>query len=114
MSRFRSAAHLASWAGMCPGSDESAGKRRSGRTRKGSPWLPAVLAGAAHAAARAERTYFAAQYHRLVGRRGKKSAAVAVGHSIRVVAYHLLDQPGAVYHDLGPRYFDERDRQAVE
>jgi transposase len=113
MRRFPTAGHLASWAGMCPGNDESAGKRRSGRTRKGSPWLRTALIEAAQAAGRTKNTYLAAQYHRLAGRRGKKKAAVAVGHTILVVAYHLLRQPGATYRDPGPHHFDERDRQAV-
>ena len=111
--RFPTPAHLASWAGMCPGNDESAGKRRSGKTRKGSPWLRSTLIEAARAAGRSKRTYLAAQYHRLAARRGTKRAAVAVGHTILVIAYHLLSE-GGVYHDLGERYFDERDRHAVE
>ncbi len=113
MRRFPTPAHLASWAGMCPGNDESAGKRRSGKTRKGSPWLRSTLIEAARAAGRSKRTYLAAQYHRLAARRGTKRAAVAVGHTILLIAYHLLSE-GAVYRDLGDRYFDERDRQAVE
>jgi transposase len=113
MSRFPTAAHLASWAGMCPGNNESAGKRRSGKTRKGSPWLRALLVQAAHAAARKRDTYLAAQYHRLAARRGTSKAAIAVGHTILVIAYQLLRR-GTEYQDLGPRYFDEHDRQAVE
>ncbi len=113
MTRFPSGRHLASWAGMCPGNDQSAGKQRSGRTRKGNPWLRALLVQAAHAAARKKETYLAAQYRRLAIRRGKSRAAVAVGHSILVIIYHLLSE-GTEYRDLGPRYFDERDRQAVE
>ncbi len=113
MGRFPSARHLASWAGMCPGNDESAGKRRSGKTRKGSPWLRALLVQAAHAAARTKGTYLAAQYRRLAARRGKSRAAVAVGHAILVIAYHLL-RDGTTYRDLGPDYFDRRDRQQVE
>src|SRR3954451_17594991 len=102
-----SAGHLASWAGMCPGNDESAGKRRSGRTRKGNPWLRSALIEAAHADARSHGTYLAAQYRRLAARRGAKRAAVAVGHSILVSVYHLL-RDGQAYHDLGGNYFDER------
>lgn len=113
MSRFPSAQHLASWAGMCPGNHESAGKRYSGKTRKGSPWLRALLVQAAHAAARRQDTYLAAQYRRLAARRGKHRAAVAVGHTILVIVYQLLTD-GTEYEDLGARYFDERDREAVE
>ncbi len=114
MDRFPSAAHLASWAGGSdPGNNQSAGKQRSGRTRKGSPWLRALLVQAAHAAARKKGTYLSAQYRRLAARRGKSRAAVAVGHSILVIIYHMLSD-GTTYHDLGPDYFDERDRQAVE
>jgi transposase len=112
MSRFASARHLASWAGMCPGNNESAGKRRNGRTRKGSPWLRHCLIEAAHGAARTKNKYLSSQYHRVGARRGKKKALVAVGHSILVIAYHLLARKQA-YSDLGANYFDERDRQAV-
>ena len=114
MARFPSAAHLASWAGMCPGSDESAGKRRSGRTRKGNRWLRTALVEAAQAAARTKDTYLAAQHRRLAARRGRKKATVAVGHTILVIAYHLLRGTGDIYRDLGGGYFDERARRAVE
>jgi transposase len=113
MTRFPSAGHLASWAGMCPGNRESGGKRRGGKTRKGSPWLRALLIQAAHAAARKAGTYLAAQYRRLAARRGKNKAAVAVGHTILVIVYHLLRR-GTDYEDLGPWYFEQRDREAVE
>src|SRR6266542_3167582 len=89
MNRFPTHRHLASWAGMCPGNDESGGKRRSGRTRKGSKWLRDTLVQAAHAAARTKNSYLGSQYARLKGRRGAKRAAVAVGHSILVSAYHV-------------------------
>src|SRR5215211_3700301 len=87
--RFRTYRHLASWAGMCPGTDQSGGKRQSGKTTKGNPWLRAALIEAAHAAGRTKNTYLSAQYRRLASRRGKKRAAVAVGHTILVIAYHL-------------------------
>jgi transposase len=113
LTRFPNAKHLASWAGLCPGNNESAGKRYSGKTRKGSPWLRACLVQAAHAAARTKGTYLAAQYRRLAARRGRAKAAVAVAHSILIIVYHVLTE-GTVYCDLGANYFDERDRQAVE
>jgi transposase len=113
MSRFASAGHLASWAGMCPGQNESAGKRKSGRTRKGSPWLRSVLVEAAHGAARSKDTYLAAQARRLKPRLGWKKALVAVGHSILVRAYYLL-QRGTTYEEPGADYFSERDREALE
>jgi transposase len=107
MSRFPTHGHLASWAGMCPGNDESAGKRRSGKTRKGSKWLRSGLTEAAHAAARSKGTYLSAHYARLRGRRGPKKAAVAVGHSILVIAYHILER-GEPYQELGEDYFSRR------
>lgn len=113
LTRFPSAGHLASWAGLCPGHDESAGKRRSGRTRKGSPWLRTALVEAAQAAARTKDTYLAAQYRRLTARRGAKRAAVAVAHTLLVMVYTLLTQQVA-YHEFGGHYFDEHDRQAVQ
>lgn len=113
MSRFPTAGHLASWAGMCPGSHASAGKQQSGKTRKGNAWLRAQLVQAAHAAGRTKGTYLQAQYRRLAARRGKSRAAVAVGHSILVIIYHLL-RDGTVYEDLGPQYFVQRDRQGAE
>ncbi len=113
MERFPTERHLASWAGMCPGNHESAGKRQKGTTRKGNPWLRAALIEAAHAAGRKKDSYLSAQYRRLMTRRGKKKAAVAVGHSILVIAYSLLSRD-TNYQDLGGEYFDERDRQAVE
>src|SRR3712207_2041672 len=107
MSQFPTHAHLASWAGMCPGNEESAGKRRSGKTRKGSKWLRSALIEAARAAARSRGTYLAAHYARLKGRRGSKKAAVAVGHSILVIAYHVLER-GVPYEELGEDYFDRQ------
>jgi len=107
LSRFASAAHLAAWAGLVPGNNESAGKRRSGKTRHGSQWLRTGLVQAAQAAARTKHTYLAAQYHRLAGKRGKKRAWVAVAHSILVMAYHII-QRRQPYQELGGNYFDER------
>jgi len=107
MTVFPSDRHCASWAGLCPGHDESAGKRRSGKTRKGSRWLRAALIEAAWAASHT-RGYLAAQYRRLVRRRGRKKATVAVAHSILVIAYHIL-KDGTTYRDLGHDYFDKRD-----
>jgi transposase len=113
MGRFPTAGHLASWAGMCPGHDESAGKRRSGRTRRGSPWLRQALVEAAQAAGRTRGTYLSTQYHRLAARRGKKKAVIAVGHTILVIAYHLLARD-QVYEELGPDFFERRDRATIE
>lgn len=113
MARFGDAGHLAAWAGVCPGNNESAGKRKSGKTRRGSPWLKQALIEAAHGAARSKRTYLSAQFHRLVVRRGKKKALMAVGHSILVIAFHLLTRKEE-YRELGTNYFDERQRQRVE
>ena len=112
MSRFPSAAHFASWAKLCPGNDESAGKRRSGRTGMGSRWLRSTMVEAAWSASRVRNSYFAAQYHRLVPRRGKRRAAVAVAHSMLIAIYHLI-KDGTIYQDLGPNHFDELDRKRI-
>jgi transposase len=105
MSRFPTHRHLASWAGLCPGNNESAGKRKSGKTRKGDRWLRQTLMEAAWAASRARKTYFSALYHRLVRRRGKKKAAIAVGHAVLVIAYHVIKNK-IPYYELGADYFD--------
>jgi transposase len=112
MSRFPTADHLASWAGVAPGNNESAGKRHSGKTRKGNKPLGAALTQAAQAASRTRGTYLSAQYHRLAGRRGKKKAIVAVAHSILIIAYHLI-QRKEPYRDLGADYFDKRRPEAT-
>jgi transposase len=112
MSRFPTAAHLASWARVCPGNDESAGRRRSGASGSGNHWLRTALVEAAHAAARTKGTYLAAQYKRISARRGSKRAALAVAHTILVIVYHLL-RDGEMYRELGPTWFDERDRTAT-
>lgn len=113
MQRFPSSRHLASWAGMCSGNQESGGKRLSGKTRKGSPWLRQLLVEAAHAAAHTKNTYLSALYRRIAARRGAKIAMIAVGHAILKIMYHMLSEHTS-YQDLGGNYFDERDRQATE
>ena len=105
--RFGSAARLASWAAVCPGHHESAGKSRSGKTRKGSKWLHSTLTESANAASRSKGTYLSAQYTRLRGRRGHSRATVAVAHSILVSAFHILDR-GVPYDDLGADWFQRR------
>ncbi len=113
MTRFPSAKHLASWAGMCPGNNESGGRRLSGKTRKGSAWVRQVLVEVAHAAAKTKDTYLAAQYRRIAARRGKKRALIALGHTILVMVYHILTRQ-VPYQELGADYFDQRERQRVE
>jgi transposase len=115
MSRFPTDAHLASWAGMCPGNHESAGKHKSGKTRHGCSWLRAVLMEAAWGASRCRKrpTYLAAQYQRLARRRGKKRAVVAVGHSILCIVHKLLSEPRP-YEDLGADYFERRSEDKVK
>lgn len=108
MEQFPSAEHLSSWAGMCPGNNESAGKRKSGKTTKGSKYLRAALVQAAWAASRKKECYLASQFQRLARRRGKKKAAVAVGHSILVIAYHVIKRRES-YKELGGDYFDRKN-----
>ena len=105
MSRFPTAGHAASWAGLCPGNNESAGKRLSGRTRIANRTLRAALVESARGAIRTRDCYLAAQYRRLVKRRGDKKAIVAVANSILVIAYHVL-RDGVAYRELGGDYFD--------
>ena len=107
MARFPTEAHLISWSGLCPRNDESAGKRRSTRMRKGAPWLKTTLIQCAWAAARKKDSYLQAQFHRLRARRGAKKAIGAVAASILTAAYHMLKN-GTLYHDLGPDHFDNR------
>jgi transposase len=113
LKQFPDAQHLASWAGICPGNNASGGKRKSGRTRKGSVWLRRALVEAAHGAARSKTKYFSGLYHRLAGRRGKKRALVAVAHSLLVTGFHMITRQED-YKDLGPNYFDERNKEAVK
>jgi transposase len=107
MSRFPTAGHLISWAGLCPRNDESAGKRRSVRMRKGAPWLKTTLVQCAWAASRKKASYLQAQFHRLRARRGAKKAIGALAASILTTVYHMLIG-GELYHDLGPDHFDRR------
>jgi transposase len=112
MRRFASARHLASWAGICPGNYQSAGKRKSGKTRKGSKWLRSALVEAANAAARTRQTYLSTLYHRLAARRGGNKAKVALAHTLLGIIYHLLCA-GGVYQDLGANYFDTLHQDRV-
>jgi transposase len=106
MSRFPSADHLAAWAGVAPGNHESAGKRTSGKTRKGNRVLRTILVQAAHAAARTRSTYLSAQYRRLATRRGKKRAILAVAHSLLVMAYFMIQRQES-YREAGADFFDQ-------
>jgi len=110
MSQFPTAAHLSSWAGLCPGSNESGGKRKNGRTRRGNRWLCSTLVRAARATTRRSNNYLSALYHRIVRRRGDKRAIFAVAHSIAVIIHTMLSK-GTVYQDLGVLYFDEHDQE---
>ena len=112
MSRFPSANHLSSWARVCPGNHESAGKRMSGATGRSNPWLRSTLVEVAWAATRTKNTYLSAQYRRLAARRGAKRAILAIAHTILVTIYHL-QRRGTAYKDLGGNYFDERNRRAT-
>jgi transposase len=108
MSVFPTARHLASWAGVCPGQRESAGKRKSTRTRKGSPWLRATLIESARAASRSNATYLSERYRRLARRRGDKKAIIAIAHEILSACWHML-ATGEIYREQGPAIVSERD-----
>jgi transposase len=112
MSRFATPAHLISWAGLCPANDESAGKRRSTRLRKGAPWLKTLLVQVAWSAARAKAGYLPALFARLRARRGPKKAIIAVAAAILTAVYWMLRR-GTSYHDLGTDYFERTDRQRL-
>ena len=107
MSRFPTSGHLVSWAGLCPKNDESAGKRRSTRMRKGAPWLKTTLIQCAWAAARKKGSYLRAQFHRIRARRGAKKAVGAVAASILTAAYYMIAN-GTFYQDLGAGHFERR------
>ncbi len=111
--QFPTAAHLASWAGVCPGNHESAGKRLSGKTRKGNPWLRCLLVQAAHSASHQKQCYLAEHYRRIAKRRGAKRAAVAVAHTILVIIYHLLRNQ-TTYQEKGESFLEEQERQGAE
>ena len=112
MSQFPSARHLASWAGICPGNNESAGKRYSGRIRKANNNLKTTLAQCAKVNALKRGTYLNAQYYRIAARRGPNRATIAVAHTILIIAYHII-KDGTVYHELGDNYFDELKKDAI-
>jgi len=107
MSRFPAAGHLVAWAGLCPGQNESAGKRKSFRLRKGAPWLKTTLVQCAWAASRKKDSYYKAQFNRLRSKGGPKKAICAVAASMLTAIYHML-KDGAEHHDLGPDHFDRR------
>jgi transposase len=109
MRRFPTAGHLLSWAGLCPRNDESAGKRRCTRLRKGAPWLKTTLVQCVWAASRKKASYLQAQFQRLRARRGPKKAICAVAASILTAAYHMLHD-GTFYQDLGPDHFRHRSQ----
>lgn len=112
MSRFASAKHLASWAGVCPGNHQSGGKRHAAKTTKGDRWLRGVLGEVAWAISRTKDNYLATQYHRLARRRGKYKAILAVAHSVLVIAYHML-RSRSPYTDLGADYFERLDADRI-
>jgi transposase len=112
MSVFPTSGHLASWAGVCPGNNRSAGKARSGRTTKGDRWLRRALTQAAWAASRTKDTYLSSQYRRMSARRGKKRALVALGHTILVIVYHILKR-GTIYQELGGNYLDRLEPERM-
>ena len=110
MTAFPTAKHLASWAGVCPGQNESAGKRKSAKTRKGSPWLRATLIESARAASRSKGTYLGERYRRLARRRGDKKAIIAIAHEILTATWHMLST-GELYREQGPQVISERDAE---
>ncbi len=112
MNHFPDAAHAASWVGICPGQHETGGKQYSGRTRQGNRWAKTVLIQAAHAAGHTQ-TYLGEPYRRISARRGSKKAAMAVGHSILVIFYHMV-KSGEPYHEKGADYFTTVDKEKIQ
>ena len=110
MSRFPTAGHLLAWAGLCPGQNESAGKRKSSRLRKGAPWLKTMLVQCAWAASRRKDSYYKAQFNRLRSKRGPKKAICAVAASMLTAIYHML-KDGTLHQDLGADHFDRRSTE---
>lgn len=113
MTQFPTAQHLASWAALCPGNHESAGKRKSGRTRDGNRWLRRSLCQAAWAVTRKKDCYLSAQFKRLAARRGVKRAVIAVAHSMLIIAYHML-KTGTSYHELGGNYLEQINKDQLQ
>ena len=113
MAQYGHARHFCSWAGICPGNNESGGKRHSGRTNDGDKWLKGVLTEAAWAAVRTKKSYFSAQYRRLAARRGKKRALVAVGHSILTIVFHLINNKASNI-ELGDTSFDKLNTERLK
>jgi len=113
MKPFPSAQHLASWAALCPGNHESAGKRKSGKTRDGNKWLRRSLCQAAWAAARTKDCYLSAQFKRLAARRGMKRALMAVAHSMLIIGYHIL-KTGHGYRELGGNYLEQINKDQLQ
>jgi len=113
MTIFPDEHHLASWCGMCPGNEESGGRRLRSRARKGNPWLRRALVEAGWAASRTKNSYLRAQYLRIVRRRGKNRALMAVAHTLLVIIYHVLKY-NVEYRDLGPNYFDQLEPQRLQ
>jgi transposase len=110
MSRFKTDAHISSWAGLCPGDNQSAGKRKSGKTRKGNSLLRTTLIICAHSAVKNKSSYFHAQFMRISAHRGKKRAYVAVAHSMLIAIYHIL-KDGVVFKDLGADYYNQFNKE---
>lgn len=110
MSRFATAGHISSWAGVCPGNNESAGKRRSGKTRKGNQTLKVILTQCAQAAVKRKDTFFYAQYQRIAMRRGKKRAILAVGHTMLIAIYYMIKE-NKEYEDLGADFYNKFNKE---